>query len=474
MKFFSLCKPQTKEILKLSEVIIPWMLAGVMLFGVSLAWGGGGPNVTGAKLYIQQNDLEQAIRVLLKEIEEVNPRNEDAWYLLGYVYARQKKYDKMVEAFNKAVELKPKFKEKGIKISKDSGTQFYSIFGVDIILGIVWGNAVNTAVQYFNNAIETTSDSVRTDSFEKAIEYFKMATIIIPDSSIAYRNLAAALMNLGKYEESIEPLKKVLDLNPNDIESKTMLASVYVAIRNDSLALPMLEELWAEGHRTEEIADYLSKIYLLNDRVEEAKLIYIEALETNPDNYLFRYNYGTILLEAKEYDAAIEQFLKAYELDPESADLNYNLGASYLNRGVAKRDALPEDSEDRSYVEDFKLAMPYLEKAIKMNPDDEFIWMTLGKIAGQLNKIALAGYAFSKGEKTKSALDNKVVVGMESSTLKLILGEPDKITPLESEVFSGIEEWVYKKRRGAKGKVAIPEDINIYIKNGRVDALMVL
>ncbi|TDI92286.1 MAG: tetratricopeptide repeat protein, partial [Caldithrix sp.] len=97
-----------------------------MLVGSSLLFAGGGPNVNGAKLYIKQDDLEKAIGVLLKEVEKVNAKNEDAWYLLGYVYARQGEYAKMAEAFDKAVELKPKFKDKGVKISKDSGTEFHS------------------------------------------------------------------------------------------------------------------------------------------------------------------------------------------------------------------------------------------------------------------------------------------------------------------------------------------------------------
>ncbi|MCH8873619.1 tetratricopeptide repeat protein [candidate division KSB1 bacterium] len=72
-----------------------------MLVGSSLLFAGGGPNVSGAKLYIKQNDLEKAIGVLMKEIENVSTKkgsgslNEDAWYLLGYIYARQGEYAKM-------------------------------------------------------------------------------------------------------------------------------------------------------------------------------------------------------------------------------------------------------------------------------------------------------------------------------------------------------------------------------------------
>ncbi len=449
-------------------------ITGIILCTAVVTMAGGGPNVSGAKLYIQQNNLDRALESLMKEINQVDENNEDAWYLLGYIYARQKKYDQMSEAFNKAVALKPEFKEKGIKIGKDSGSQFHSHFGVDMILRVVWGNAFNTSVKRFNDAINATDDSSRTRSFDDAIEGFKTAANIIPDSTLAYRNWAAALLNAGRSAESIEPLKTALEINPDDAEVKTMLAQVYVSEGNVEAALPVLEDLWAGGTKTAEIADQLSRAYVHAKRTEEAMAVYKEAIASNPDNFLFRYNYGTILLETQDYDEAIAQLEKAYAIDPESQDINYNLGAAYLNRGVSRSEALPEDSEDRSYLEDFEAAFPYLEKSIKMNPDDVRTWTTLGRIAGQLNKVALAGYAFSKGEPTRSALKEKVVVGMQAETLKAILGAPDRIKPLESEQFGGIEEWAYGQRPGGAGKLSIPEALNIYVDSGRVDALMVL
>jgi len=451
-----------------------------ILLGSSLLFAGGGPNVNGAKLYVKQNDLEKAIGVLMKEVENVTTKkgsgsnNEDAWYLLGYVYARQGEYEKMMEAFDKAVEFKPNFKEKGVKISKDTGSEFHSQFGTEMILQIVWGKVFNSGVKHFNDAVNAPNDSLKNSHFEQAAEGFKAAGTIMPDSVLAFQNMASAYMSMDKYEESIEPLKVALKHNPNDSALKTMLAQVYSTIGEDSLAMPILEELWAASVHTPDVADYLARGYIRADSMEAAKNVYEKAVEVSPDNFNFRYNYGTILLENNEHDKAIEQLLKAGEIDPESADINYNLGAAYLNRGVAKREELPEDSEDKQYIEDFKLALPYLEQSIKTNPDDSITWFTLGRIAGQLNKIALSGYAFAKGEPTESALDNNVFVGMQDSALKKKLGEPNQINPLESEQFETVKEWVYKTRRGSKGKVAIPEPISVYVIGERVDALLII
>ncbi len=457
----------------LSSLLTVCLVLGTLFWNDSIVLAkGGGPNVSGAKLYIQQNDLQQALKALHKEIEKVNPNNEDAWYLLGYIYARQKKYDKMVEAFNKAVELKPKFKDKGIKISKDSGTQFLSKFGTSLILKIVWGNSFNSGVKFFNSAVNAADDSSRNKSYEGAVEAFRVAAMIMPDSTLAYRNWAAALLNLGRYADSVKPLKLALQYQPNDNEVKTMLAQVYMASKADSLAIPILEELWQGNVKTEEVADNLSRAYVRAGEIDKAKAIYKDAIELNPANFQFRYNYGTILLEAKDYDGAIEQLQQASRLDSSSPDLNYNLGAAFLNRAVGKREALPEDSEDKSYLADFKSALPYLEKSVKANPDDENVWFTLGRIAGQLNKISLAGYAFAKGEPVKSVLDDKVIVGMQGDLLKTILGSPDDVKPLESNQFEDVEEWIFKP--GKKGKLTVKEPLNVYVKAGKVDALVIV
>lgn len=465
----SLCR-SAETMKRLGQIVLA---LGLIVILASVMYAGGGPNVSGAKLYIQQNQLERAFEVLNKEINEVNPNNEDAWYLLGYIYARQGQYDKMKEAFDKAVALKPQLKDKGIKISKDSGRAFLSEFGVEMITRIVWSNLFNEAVKSFNEASGASDEAARTAGYEKAIEEFRLTTVIVPDSASAYRNMAAAMLNLGRYEDCIEPLTQAIALQPKDAESRLLLAQIYMTINKDSLAAPIIEKLWGEGYRTEEVAENYARMLIRAGKIDEAKGIYKEAIAANPNNYQFRYNYGTILLEANDYDAAIEQLQKAFDLDSSSADINYNLGAAYLNRGVAYREKLPADSEDTFYLKDFERAFPFLERSVKLNPDDQQIWATLGRIAGQLNKIALAGYAFAKSDNLRSAFDQKVIVGMPSDAVLTILGEPVKKSVIESNQFTGIEEWIYNQRPKAAGKIAIPAPLRIYILNGRVDAISV-
>jgi tetratricopeptide (TPR) repeat protein len=381
----------------------------------------------------------------------------------------------MMECFNKAVELKPKFREKnkGIKISGDSGTKFRSQHGTDLIMTVAWGELINTAVARYNDAVNAPDEATKEAKYLEAADKFGMAIQVMPDSTLAHRNQAAAFMNTGKYEEAIDPLRKALEKDPSDVDVAKMLGQVYSLTGKEQESIDVFQKLWDGGNQSADIADQLARAYLNTDQKDKAIEIFKAAIEANPENTGFKYNYGLILLEAKEYNGAIEQLQSVYDIDPQTGDVVYNLGAAYLNLGVSQRDSLPEDSEDKTYLEAFKKALPFLEESLANNPDNSQIWFSLGQIAGQLNKMALAGYAFAKGDDKRQELEGKVVVGMSSEQVKAIFGEPSRVTALETEKFN-IEEWNYAP--SSNGKVQFEYPLNVYVDtgSGRVDAIMLI
>jgi tetratricopeptide (TPR) repeat protein len=123
---------------------------------------------------------------------------------------------------------------------------------------------------------------------------------------------------------------------------------------------------------------------------ERAMSAYQQQIEKNPNDATYRYNYGSLLLNADRYDDAAEQLQKAVELDPNDPKKHYNLGAAYLNKGVALQDSLvslrdsvlakdrnPTEEErqqikalDDQRLEYFNNAIPPLEQAREMSGAD--------------------------------------------------------------------------------------------------------
>jgi tetratricopeptide (TPR) repeat protein len=132
-------------------------------------------------------------------------------------------------------------------------------------------------------------------------------------------------------------------------------------------------------------------------------------VEKDPANKVFRYAYGVFLLKQDKFVESIEQFKKAVEIDPAYGDAVYNLGVSYLNWGVslklesdkkAEAERLKNKGkdvkEDFTYKDKFKEALPFLEKAQEMRPDDIGLLQQLGKVYANLNMVEKSKAAFEK------------------------------------------------------------------------------
>lgn len=73
---------------------------------------------------------------------------------------------------------------------------------------------------------------------------------------------------------------------------------------------------------------------------EQAKELYRQQIEQNPNNATYRYNYGSLLLEEDRFEEAAKHLQKAVDLDPDDPKKQFNLGASYLNHGAQIQDSL--------------------------------------------------------------------------------------------------------------------------------------
>lgn len=135
-----------------------------------------------------------------------------------------------------------------------------------------------------------------------------------------------------------------------------------------------------------------SRLNALNQTGDTTRAMqaYRQQIEQNPEDATYRYNYGSLLLNADRYDEAIEQLKKAVEYDPNDPKKQYNLGAAYLNQGVTLQDSLvsvrdsvmaknqqPTEEErnmitelNKQRLEFFENAIPPLERARQLSGSD--------------------------------------------------------------------------------------------------------
>jgi tetratricopeptide (TPR) repeat protein len=317
------------------------MILGIMAFQCSSA------ELTGAKLYIQQKQYDKAKEALQKEIEK-NPASDEAYFLLGSLYGEENDIAKMKEAFDKSLSISKKFE----KVILDANKYY-------------WATSFNRGVGNFNKATKAENKDSITIFYEKAVNDFNNAIILEPDSVASYSNLVYAYFNMNRVDDAIPVLEKAANVAPS-AELTGMLGQVYnekgaklmenyQASKNadDSLkamewynkSIKVLEGARAKYPDDGDILLRLSNAYIGANKLDVAMNAFKAGVEQEPENKYYRYNYGVLLLNAKEYALAEEQFKVAVDVDPDYTNAVYNLAVTYVRWGAQMREEMEAKGE---------------------------------------------------------------------------------------------------------------------------------
>ncbi len=308
----------------------------MLLSGLALLGGcaGGNPNINAAEDALENQNYEQALNNVNQAIAEMpEPESAEAYVLKGNILLQQATTVQAPEehaeviaeaaaAYDRAIELDPALR------ADVQGRRQFGYFG-----------QMQAGAAAFNEA----------QDYDQAAGYFRSAAILQPDSAAAYLNAAYALINAGRAAEAIEPLEETVTRieqpDSSDAQTYLILAQLYQQEERPEDAIELLEDVREDFPASQDLTAQLLNAYAQSGNTEQAMAFYAEAIEQEPDNPIFRYNYGSMLLEAERYDEATEQLRVAIELDPQSANAHYNLGAAYVNQAAEQADRIQEISD---------------------------------------------------------------------------------------------------------------------------------
>ena len=387
--------------MKNSKLLVLGMLfLGIMFLGFQCA----STELTSAKLYIQQKNWDKAIETLNTEVTK-NPKSDEGYFLLGTVYSEQDNIDKMMDSFGKSLAISNKF-EKNIEEYK----------------AFQWANNFNRGVSLFQRGNKVTDEDSTKMYFDMAIDAYNNAIMLEPDSGETYRNLAFVYLTTGKTEESVEPLKKLVEIEHaeegyqylgevyytlganimNDFKSNSNAQDSVKAMDYFDKSIVTLEEGLKKYPENSDMQVARTSAYIGAGRIAEA----IEAskilVDNEPNNKIYRYNYGVLLLNAERYSEAETQLLEALKIDPEYENAIYNLGVTYVKWGTAmNKEAEQKGTISEDYKKKYEAALPYLEKVVEKDATNVAIWELLGKVYSVLGMTDDANNAFKKADELR-------------------------------------------------------------------------
>jgi tetratricopeptide (TPR) repeat protein len=387
--------------MKNSKLLVLGMLfLGIMFLGFQCA----STELTSAKLYIQQKNWDKAIETLNTEVTK-NPKSDEGYFLLGTVYSEQDNIDKMMESFGKSLAISNKF-EKNIEEYK----------------AFQWANNFNRGVSLFQRGNKVTDEDSSKMYFDMAIDAYNNAIMLEPDSGETYRNLAFVYLTTGKTEESVEPLKKLVEIEQAE-EGYQYLGEVYYTlganIMNDfkssanaqdsvkamdyfDKSIVTLEEGLTKYPENSEMQVARTSAYIGAGRIAEAIDASKILVDNEPNNKIYRYNYGVLLLNAERYPEAETQLLEALKIDPEYENAIYNIGVTYVKWGTAmNKEAEQKGTISEDYKKKYEAALPYMEKVVEKDATNVAIWELLGKVYSVLGMTDDANNAFKKADELR-------------------------------------------------------------------------
>jgi tetratricopeptide (TPR) repeat protein len=184
--------------------------------------------------------------------------------------------------------------------------------------------------------------------YANALETFQQALTLDPNSTKTRNNLGNAYVAQGKIEPGEKEFRTVLRLDPANSDAQYNLGLVLMARGLPAEAITHFQKVRPANTATR---FNLIRAYLAAGRKAEGLKMASELSAQNKNDVQLHSTLGVLLASAKEYRAAQIELEKANALQPETFEILYNLGQTYLRAG------------------EYSKAEPVLNRALKLRPD---------------------------------------------------------------------------------------------------------
>ena len=202
-----------------------------------------------------------------------------------------------------------------------------------------------------------------------------------------HHNIAIAYSKAGKWEYALRNYKKVITLWPDFVMAHYFMGNVF----NDR---------WDMRKRWDPLTD--QEYDKPRNDAERALAKYDDVKKIAPNYVQTHYQVGTVYTKIKDWDNAIENFLKYLDIDPKFPLAYFKIGWCYIQKGMwdeaeqAYREALKQNPKFvQAYInlanilllrKKYNEAEEFFKKAIKLSPRDINIYLNLCKLYEETNR----------------------------------------------------------------------------------------
>lgn len=248
-----------------------------------------------------------------------------------------------------------------------------------------------------NLAYNSGLNAYNSQTFDKASENFELSATTLADAGMKDSLYMYSLFNAALSYESAGNLDKAIEMYEGcastGYETKQCYYRIIGAYQNADLLDSSLEYIKKGKEMFPEEPEFLiqeTNYYLKAKEFEKAEGNLKMAIGNDPDNAMLYFVLGTAMDQLGKTKGAAEAYKKAISIDENYLDAYHNLGATYVNNSVSIKEKINEldfrsdkaeiEQLERESEEALSNAIPFLEKALELEPRNEQVMNSLKSI----------------------------------------------------------------------------------------------
>jgi Tfp pilus assembly protein PilF len=187
------------------------------------------------------------------------------------------------------------------------------------------------AAPTIDNLLALSTEYINKQMPGKSIEPLKKALEISPDNAAVHNNLAVAYTMLKQYGDAIAEANLALKLDPSFQLAKNNLAWATAEKKKVLEKIAALENIPEQQRNADQEIDLGLNYFYCGD-YGKSITIWSAVAEKDPANHLALNNIGTAFMMKSQYDDAISMFTKALEIKPDDQLAKNNLSWAHAEK----------------------------------------------------------------------------------------------------------------------------------------------
>jgi len=300
-------------------------------------------------------------------------------------------------------------------------------FGQDNSAASKHGSSADKAAAYYNYSLghlysELAGASGSRELFTKAVDSYRAALKADPSATFIAEELSELYIQSGRLREAVTEAEDALKQNPDDLNSRRLLARIYTRLIGDSQAnridenmvkkaIEQYQKITAGDPKDVESWLMLGRLDKIAQNSTDALAAYKKVLELDPENEDAMTGQAMVYSDLGDTKAAADLLRKVADKNPTPRSLenlagvyeqlkDYSLAAEMLRRALEQQpgnaDLKHQLAQDLLFSDQIDDALKAYQELIEDDPKDEAALLRISKIYQQKRDFAKAHEAADK------------------------------------------------------------------------------